>query len=230
MVSSSSFPPPLNTQLDRPQVIFLDAVGTIFGVRGSVGQHYQAVSRRFGVDVPSDQLNQAFFDHFKSAPPMAFPDSDPATIPQQEYDWWGTIAYKTFAQVGVVDQFEDFSAFFQALYDYFATATPWFIYPDVLPALKQWRSQGIALGIISNFDSRLYQVLNLLQLSSFFSSVTISTEVGAAKPNARVFQAGLEKHQVRASQAWHIGDSEREDYAGATAAGLRAIWICRPVG
>ncbi|MEB3163425.1 MAG: HAD family hydrolase [Prochlorothrix sp.] len=230
MVSSSPFPPSPRSQRDRPQVIFLDAVGTLFGVRGSVGQHYQAVARQFGVDAPSAQLNQAFFDQFKAAPPMAFPGSDPATLVQQEYDWWETIAEKTFTQVGAIEQFEDFAAFFQALYDYFATATPWFIYPDVLPALKQWRSQGIELGIISNFDSRLYPVLDVLKLSQFFSSVTISTEVGAAKPDSQVFRAGLEKHRVEADRAWHIGDSEREDYAGAKAAGLQAIWIRRPVG
>ncbi|KKJ00590.1 hydrolase [Prochlorothrix hollandica PCC 9006 = CALU 1027] len=215
---------------DRPKVIFLDAVGTLFGVRGSVGQIYQAVAQSFGVDAPSDRLNQAFFQEFRAAPPMAFPHSDPATIPHQEYQWWEAIARNTFQQAGVLEQFADFPQFFQALYQHFATAQPWLIYPDVLPALKGWRSQGIELGIISNFDSRLYAVLNALNLSSFFSSVTISTEVGTAKPNPHLFQASLQKHQIAPHQAWHIGDSHREDYQGAKAVGLRAIWIRRAVG
>ncbi|PSB67498.1 hydrolase, partial [filamentous cyanobacterium CCP1] len=35
------------------------------------------------------------------------------------------------------------------------------------------------------------------------------------------------KHQCPAHAAWHIGDSFREDYQGAKAAGLRAIWLKR---
>ena len=60
-----------------PQVIFLDAVGTLFGVAGSVGQIYSEIARQHGVRADAEELNQAFFRTFKAAPPMAFPDADP---------------------------------------------------------------------------------------------------------------------------------------------------------
>jgi putative hydrolase of the HAD superfamily len=213
-----------------PKVIFLDAVGTLFGVQGSVGQVYQAVAQKFGVNVPSDRLTQAFFQAFRAASPMAFPQMQPSQVPQAEYQWWEAIARATFEEVGAFKQFPDFGQFFAALYQHFATAQPWFIYPDVLPALKTWRSQGIELGIVSNFDSRLYPVIHALHLNPFFSSITISTEVGAAKPSPQVFEAALAKHKIRPDQAWHIGDSCEEDYQGAKAVGLKAIWLRRPVG
>jgi putative hydrolase of the HAD superfamily len=84
--------------------------------------------------------------------------------------------------------------------------------------------------VLSNFDSRLYLVLQALDLAQFFTSVTISWEVGAAKPDPQIFAAGLDKHDCPAEAAWHIGDSLKEDYQGAKTAGLRAILIERGEG
>lgn len=213
--------------MGQPKVIFLDAVGTLFGVRGSVGEVYRQLAQKFGVAIAADVLDQAFGASFRGATPMAFPGVARIDIPQQEFDWWEAIARQTFDQAGVLDQFADFSGFFQDLYAHFATADPWFVYPDVWPTLLYWQHQGIQLGILSNFDSRLYPVLDHLNLSQFFQSVTISTEVGAAKPHRDIFAIALHKHNCQPHQAWHIGDSLKQDYEGAKAAGLRGIWLKR---
>lgn len=211
----------------QPKVIFLDAVGTIFGVKGSVGEVYAQIAQRFGVNAPAESINRAFDRSFKTAPPSVFPDREPSEIPQGEYEWWQAIARNTFQQVGIFSQFTDFSAYFSQLYHHFATAEPWVIYPDVLEALQYWQQLGIELGVLSNFDSRLHSVLQALDLAPYFTSVTISTEVGAAKPDPHIFTTALNKHQCSAESAWHIGDSLQEDYHGAKASGLRAIWLQR---
>lgn len=213
--------------MTQPKVIFLDAVGTLFGVQGSVGEIYAEVAQQFGVFCDPAALDQAFFESFKGATPMAFPDSDPTDVPHQEYVWWETIARQTFFQVGELHQFPSFESFFGRLYVHFSTAAPWFIYPDTLSSLQRWRARGIELGVLSNFDSRLYPVLEVLGLADFFQSVTISSEVGAPKPDPLIFAAALEKHGCLPSQAWHVGDSYREDFEGARAAGLQGIWLNR---
>jgi putative hydrolase of the HAD superfamily len=141
--------------------------------------------------------------------------------------WWQSIAANTFENAGVLEQFTDFAAFFSEAYTHFATVEPWELYPDVQPTLERWHQHGIQLGVISNFDTRLYAVLEALQLRDFFSSITISTEVGSAKPDAAIFKAALQKHQIASSSVWHIGDSEQEDYAAAQNAGLQGIWLQR---
>lgn len=213
-----------------PKVIFFDAVGTLFGVRGSVGEIYGEMAQQFGVRADREALNQAFFRAFRQASPMAFPGVDAAEVPAHEFAWWRQIAFQSFQQVGAIAQFTDFSAFFTALYDHFKTADPWYVYPDTIATLTQWRDRGVQLGVLSNFDSRLYPVLSALGLADFFHSVTISTEVGAAKPNPLVFQSALEKHGCLPAAAWHVGDSYQEDYLGAKEAGLRAIWLKREEG
>ncbi|EGJ33434.1 MULTISPECIES: HAD family hydrolase [Moorena] len=213
--------------MEKPRVIFLDAVGTLFGVQGSVGEVYSAIANQFGVTVPASALDKAFVKAFASAEPAVFPETDPEEIPQREFEWWWVIASRTFEQVGVLDQFTDFIDFFDELYGHFATAQPWFIYPDVIPALKAWQHIGIELGVVSNFDSRLHLVLKALKLEEFFSSITISTQTGFAKPDPQIFAAALQKHHCTAQEAFHIGDSFQEDYQGAQAARLRAFLIKR---
>ncbi|HIK17792.1 MAG TPA: HAD family hydrolase [Leptolyngbyaceae cyanobacterium M33_DOE_097] len=212
---------------EKPTVIFLDAVGTLFGVQGSVGHVYREVAQSVGVEVDPIALNKAFYQCFKAAGLPAFGVTDPITVRQKEYDWWKKIAIATFKQAGALPQFADFDGFFAQLYHHFSTTAPWFVYPDVRPALQRWRDMEIQLGILSNFDSRLYAVLDALELSHFFTSVTISTEVGAAKPDAQIFQTALQKHLCQPEWAWHIGDRFDEDYQAARAAGLRGIWLRR---
>lgn len=210
-----------------PKVIFLDAFGTLFGVKGSVGEIYSGLARTAGVKTDPRAVNRAFFQSFAASERLAFPDADPEAIPELEFRWWKVIVSETFERVGALDRFEDFDHFYAGLYGYFETSAPWQVYTDTLTSLVRWRSMGIELGVISNFDSRLYRVLTILGLANHFQSVTISTEVGAAKPSAAIFQAALVKHHCTPKEALHIGDSEVEDYAGAQAAGMRAVLLAR---
>ncbi len=210
-----------------PKVIYLDAFGTLFGVRGSVGEIYSSLARKVGVSTNAQAVNRAFYQSFAAAERMAFPGVEPSAIPALEYRWWMALVSETFERVGALEKFADFDQFYGNLYDYFETPAPWQVYPDTLPSLARWQSMGIELGVISNFDSRLHRVLNVLGLSAYFQTVTLSTEVGAAKPDAKIFQIALAKHNCAANQAWHIGDSEAEDYAGAKTLGMRAILIAR---
>ena len=213
--------------MKKPKVIFVDAVGTLFGIKGSVGEIYRQIAQEFGVEVSAQILDQNFVKSFKASPPPIFLDADIRDIPQREYDWWRIIALNTFEGAGVLQEFTDFTAFFTELYIHFGTPEPWYVYPDVTLALMNWRRLGVELGVLSNFDSRLYLVLQGLRLREYFSSITISTQVRAAKPDPEIFKIALNKHKCSAEEAWHIGDSITDDYYGAKSAGIRGVWINR---
>lgn len=217
----------MNLKESFPKVIFFDAVGTLFGVRGSVGEVYSKIASKHGVFIASEKLNQAFNQVFDQASYLTFDRLDTMTIPQQEYQWWYEIIQSTFKQIQVINNFTDFELFFQELYVYFATKKPWYVYSDTINTLKKWQERKIELGIISNFDTRIYQVLELLELKSYFASITISSEVGAAKPDPIIFKTALAKHNCQPEQAWHIGDSLSEDYQGANSVGITAFLLQR---
>ncbi|GAB4535470.1 MAG: HAD family hydrolase [Pleurocapsa sp.] len=211
-----------------PKVIFLDAMGTLFGLRNSVGEIYSAIASNYRVKADAYQIEKAFINSFKTSPPLAFSSlQQQEEITQQEYLWWRKIVQKTFSQLELLEQFTDFEAFFKELYYYFATSEPWYVYPDTIPTLQKWQQKNIQLGVISNFDSRLYQILELLELKSFFQSITISSLAGFAKPDPNIFTIALAKHHCFSEQVWHIGDSFTEDYQGAKKAEIKSFWLNR---
>jgi putative hydrolase of the HAD superfamily len=60
-----------------------------------------------------------------------------------------------------------------------------------------------------------------------FDNIFVSSRVGYAKPDRRIFNAALDYHGLASSDALHVGDSETHDLRGASEAGLRAILIER---
>ena len=212
---------------ELPQVIFLDAMGTLFDLKNSVGEIYQNSAVKYGVLADPAQVEQAFAASFKSAPPLAFSDCSSMPIEQQEYNWWQEVVSETFIRLDLKDKLVDFEAFFDEIYLYFGTKEPWYVFPDTIPSLTRWRDRGIELGVISNFDSRLLAILNHLNLEPWFDSITISSSTGTAKPETKIFQIALTKHNVIPERAWHIGDNVKADYEGARKAGLNSFWLNR---
>lgn len=211
----------------KPQVIFLDAVGTIFDVRKSVGHIYSQIAETHGVKSIPEVINNYFYESFKESSPLAFSNQNHEEIKVSEFNWWKNIAKNTFQKADLLKEFIDFDAFFRELYLYFQMKEPWFIYPDAILSLQHWKQQGIELGIISNFDTRIYTVLDNLNLRQYFLTITISSMAGSAKPESKIFTTALAKHNCNPENAWHIGDSIKEDYWGAKAVGIKSFWLKR---
>jgi putative hydrolase of the HAD superfamily len=57
--------------------------------------------------------------------------------------------------------------------------------------------------------------------------VVTSAEVGAPKPDPRVFERALAITGAAASEALHVGDKVDNDIKGAAAAGVRAVLLQR---
>ncbi|MFN0112711.1 MAG: HAD-IA family hydrolase [Blastocatellia bacterium] len=227
VVSNSSFAEACTLEAMRTQaeVIFFDAAGTLFEVRGSVGKIYSRVASQYGCEADADQLQQNFARWFRLQPPMAFAAGiDEDKLRELEKGWWRNLVRAVFADCS---SFSHFDEFFDDVFEQFRKPELWQVYDDVVPTLSELKRRGIRLGVISNFDSRLDDVLRGCELDQFFDSVHISTRVGAAKPDPMIFDAALAFHRIEASQAWHVGDSLREDFEGADAAGLKAILVNR---
>jgi len=58
-------------------------------------------------------------------------------------------------------------------------------------------------------------------------ALVTSEEIGAAKPDPRIFRAALERLSCDAHEAVMIGDAWHHDIVGATGAGIRALWLNR---
>jgi len=207
------------------KVIFFDAVGTLIETRASVGEIYSRVAREFGFEAGPQILQQNFARSFRRQPPLAFHAGTPeAALIELEKGWWRNLVKAVFDGLGSFPRFQEF---FDEIFERFRGQEFWRVFDDVAPALTELKRRGLKMGVISNFDSRLHDVLGACRLDHLFDSIHVSTRVGAAKPNTAIFQAALNYHSVEARHAWHVGDSLREDVEGAMAAGLNAILLDR---
>ncbi len=209
------------------RVVFFDAADTLFHVNGSVADLYLQYAVQFGFSQTPESLGaikQAFVRAFREAPPPVFAATEPSQIKQSERLWWFDIVHNVFYRVGMFERFDDF---FERVFQVFEDPASWRLFPETSGALAQLKARDIELGIISNFDSRLFSVMRGLGIAQAFDTVTISSLAHAAKPAPKIFQLALDKHAVDPEEAAHVGDSIRDDVEGATKAGLHAVLLDR---
>lgn len=209
------------------RAVFFDAAGTLFSVKRPVAEIYLELATRYGFRPKADALQAlkaAFQRAMQDAPPPVFLVEDSAEIKRCERLWWFDVVHNVFYRVGMFERFDDF---FEDVFRRFDGPELWTLYPETLDVLDDLRSRGLELGIVSNFDSRLFNVLRGLDLARRFDTVTISSVARAAKPAPAIFQLALEKHALDPEEVIHVGDSLRDDVEGAQKAGLVGVWLDR---
>lgn len=205
--------------------IFFDAANTLLYPSPSVGTQYSEVATRYGVTTTADEVQHAFRQAWGQV--QAQSEQDPTRYGIGEPDgrrFWHALVHATFTQIALP---EDFDRFFDELYERFAAAAAYRLYPETLPVLQRLRRDGYIVGVISNWDSRLTGILEGLGLMDQLHHVTISAVVGWEKPHRAVFDHAVNAVSVSPGRALHIGDSLREDVQGAAQAGLQPLWIQR---
>jgi putative hydrolase of the HAD superfamily len=205
----------------RIQVVFFDAADTLFRVKGGVGNVYWSVAKKYGADSTPGQIEKAFIKAFKFAPPLAFADVSQNERKVYEKKWWYDVVKMVFLEVGMFEKFDDY---FDELFETFRSKA-WELFPETKDVLASLKGKGLRLGIISNFDSRIYDVCTNLGIISYFDSFVISSEVGFAKPSSEIFNLALRRNKVGPSESIHIGDSLEHDFYGARSVGIRAILL-----
>ncbi|HUO06669.1 MAG TPA: HAD-IA family hydrolase [Candidatus Binataceae bacterium] len=207
------------------KAVFFDAAGTLFDSREPIGEIYARIAGQHGLNASAAAVSAEFHRVFHGAPGLAFgPGHPPTELRRLEREWWRERVADTFAPLG---KFNDFDAYFDALFAYFADPAHWQVFPEAADVLARLKDRGVAIGVISNFDYRVYGILEGLDLARHFDSITISSEAGYAKPHPDIFSAALSRHRVGPHEAVHVGDSERLDIAAARAAGMTALLIDR---
>ena len=107
------------------------------------------------------------------------------------------------------------------------TADSWKAYDDVIPALECLKAQGIRMGLISNWDSTLEDIIAGLGLASYFDVILSSTVVKLHKPMPEIFRSALAQMGVASDKAMHVGDHLSADVEGARAVGITPVLIDR---
>jgi putative hydrolase of the HAD superfamily len=203
------------------KAVFFDAADTLFRVKGGIGDVYWDIARKYGADSTPEQIEKTFIKAFRSAPPLAFSSVSQNERKAFEKKWWYDVVKKMFLEIGL---FEKFDAYFDELFETFRSKA-WELFPETKDVLSSLKRERLVLGIISNFDSRIYDVCTGLGIIDYFDSFVISSEVGFAKPSSEIFNIALDRNNVSASQSIHVGDSLEYDFYGARLVGIRALLL-----
>jgi len=206
------------------RAIFFDAVGTLFQLNGTVGDHYALVGREVGLQLDADNLDRGFLAAWKRMPVRAAIGG-----PRDDDDkgWWRDLVEMIFDDVAPHIADLDRDNFFEVAYEHFAEAGVWNLFPDVVETLEALRSRA-ALAVVSNFDGRLRMILEQLGISKFFSYVFVSSEMGADKPDPEIFRRAVKFMGLEPKQVLHVGDDPERDWKAAEMAGLAVFRLQRP--
>jgi putative hydrolase of the HAD superfamily len=205
------------------KAIFFDAVGTLFYLTKTVGDHYALVGREVGLPLDAQQLDRAFFAAWERMPPRT-----PIDGPRENDDkgWWRELVDLVLDQVAPSLGEFDRDNFFEIAYEHFAEVGVWELYPEVVDVLEKLQPR-FQLGVISNFDGRLRFILEHLGISKYFAHVFISSEIGADKPDPEIFQRALTFIGLKPNDVLHVGDDSERDWEAARAAGLSIFRLDR---
>ena len=103
-------------------------------------------------------------------------------------------------------------------------------FPDAVPALEALRAAGVRVVAASNWDVSLHEQLAATGLTPLLDGALSSAEVGAPKPDPRIFTRALALAGAGPEEALHVGDDVQADVGGARAPGREPGLVDREGG
>lgn len=200
------------------RAVFLDFGGTLVHSQEDMRPLFEEAARRCDAELPWTEFLQANDEEWESLWPRApeFLGKVPSFA--------DTVHERSLRRVGMDHKIPDMV---QAIREE-ALSPRWHApFPEAAEVLGELKRRGCGPHLISNNVDYLPLVLRNLGWGEAFGTVTYSQEVGAMKPDPRIFRTALERAHVAASEAMVVGDSLRSDVEGARRVGISSVWIDR---
>jgi putative hydrolase of the HAD superfamily len=199
------------------RAIFFDAVGTLLHPAESVAVTYRAAARRQGVLIDVDTIRQRLRESFRRQEEIDRA-ADWRTSEPRELDRWRQIVRETLREVPQPDE-----SLFE-LWEWFRRPEAWRTDPETANVVRELCSRGLLLGMASNFDARLAEIVAAKpELEPLAERLVISSLAGWRKPASEFFAELIAIAGHDANAILHVGDDPRNDVEGARSAGLRAL-------
>jgi putative hydrolase of the HAD superfamily len=208
----------------RVRAIVFDVGGTLLYPADPVGETYAKFARKFGVKLSPETTETAFREAFRSLSPRG-----KGSVPRDGDDraWWKQVVAKSVLDKAFPEA-AAFDAFFEEVYQFFAKAEAWGIYPEALEVLEQLRDRELDLAVLSNWDARLHTVLDGCGLGEYLPNRFISAELGWEKPDPAIYRHVVESLRIKPECVLSVGDDPKNDVEGPRRAGWQALQIERP--
>ena len=210
------------------RLVTFDVGGTLIHPDPSVGTVYAEVLSRRGFACAAEEVDRAFEASWEVAARQIPPFSERySRTAHGERGYWRDLLRDTVSRLGGG---EPPAGAADELFERFARADTWRIYPDVMPTLEELCGRRVPMAVVSNWDSRLPGLLRDLGLRRYFGPLLVSALEACEKPDSRIFHRAAERAGVLPREVLHVGDRDREDLEGALQAGCLALKVEREGG
>ncbi|MFN3567925.1 MAG: HAD-IA family hydrolase [Caldimicrobium sp.] len=202
------------------KIILLDAEGTFLRFKPSLGVIYKNLWNEYGVEINEEEvvkkLRMAYRKVFQE-------ELGGVNLTGEKCkEGWKKVFFKVFKKYSNTPFFEE--AFLRA-YHFFAKPDCVEIVPGFYEFVKQAKEYNLKLGVISNWDCRLYSVLEGHNLLKIFDGIFIGCEIGYLKPRLEIFERALTFFNVYPKEVLIIGDSFEDDIEPAKRLGCHYFHI-----
>lgn len=145
------------------------------------------------------------------------------TSPERSRAFWNSVYEHFLDRVGLPtdDGLQD------ALYAAFTDVRNYALFEDVPPAFDALAGAGLRLGLVSNFESWLDELLVHLGIREAFDVRVISGVEGIEKPDPAIFELALERGGLLPEEVVYVGDVPEFDVDPPVALGMHAVLIDR---
>lgn len=206
-------------------IVFLDAGETILYPHPSFSELFATVVTEAGVEVSPgevEDVRRRLAPHLVDMAEDSGAEGGVSLSEESSRTFW-TFLYRRFLQeLGHEDE-----ALVERLFSVFTSTSTYRLYDDVLPVLGELSERGYRLGLISNFERWLEEMLVELEVGHVFDVAVISGIEGVEKPDASIYERALDKAGVEAGRAVHVGDSPGLDVAPARSVGIETVLLDR---
>lgn len=213
----------LSKNLSRFRLISFDVTDTLLKFSSAPAIQYAKTASAFGYhDIDQNQLNELFRNEFKQMK-SKYPNYG-KNINMEFNDWWRKLVINIFKKSTTKIPINDIKRIANKLVDIYKTEECWTKIDGADEIINKIKMNDKIVGIISNTDPRLYDVIECMKLPKFDFIVT-SYEFGYEKPDKRIFDQVIQNYGINKNEALHIGNTLKIDYLGAINAGWYGIHI-----
>ncbi|KAH8387354.1 hypothetical protein KR093_006503 [Drosophila rubida] len=208
------------------RLVTFDVTDTLIKLNDPIGQYVKTAAACGVGALDKTKMAACFGQQFKwmsKTHPNFGRSSSNATMNWQ--NWWRQLVTQTFGCVDECIPPKKVAIIAEELLTVFRSSACWTPVEGAQQLVERMRLAGKCVGIISNFDPSVEQVLAAMGFGKQFDFILSSYEAGVMKPDPRIFQQAAKLANTPAQQALHIGNKYDMDYEGARCSGWSSLLV-----
>lgn len=195
---------------------FAGTIAELSPTPSEIARSYLKASK--GVEIGVAWIDMAY----RCVDKMMFYSSVKTRTVEAKRDFYHRYNEMLFRTLGLTHIVGDTGEFF----DYFmGIEKHWRLKEGVVPLFDELVSKNFSLYLLSNFDSKLMDIVADLGIRDRFEDICISQDIGYEKPDIRFYEYFLKKQHLRPEELFYIGDSYELDFLPATHFGIKTVLL-----